>query len=213
MTETDRHRKNMTGLIEALDLHFADEEQIYISGNLFVYYVPGNKLKHVSPDVFVVRGVPRGNRDYYLVWEEKKTPDLVIELTSRSTKGEDMDDKFVIYRDTLKVKEYFLFDPNGEYLKPQLKGYRLSAGRYVPIKAIKGRLPSQVLELHLQRVAWELRLFDPGAGRFLLTPQEALFQAELKRQRAEARSRQVKKEIEELRRQLKATRRNSHDRT
>jgi Uma2 family endonuclease len=60
-----------------------------------------------------------------LVWEEGKGPDLVIELTSPSTRHEGLDKKFKLYRDTLHVGEYFLLDPFEEYLKPSLQGYRL----------------------------------------------------------------------------------------
>jgi Uma2 family endonuclease len=95
--------------------------------------------KHVPPDVFLVRGIPREKeRDYYLTWEEGKGPDLVIELTSRSTKEEDLVEKYGLYQDVLKVPEYFLFDPYAEYLKPPLHGFRLYRGRYVPY-AFTGR--------------------------------------------------------------------------
>src|SRR5262249_9818679 len=155
--ETPQHRDNMGYLIEMLRIWFAHEAMVYISGNMFVYYVPGDRLRHVAPDVFVVIGI-RGNttpiRRRYLVWEEGKAPDLVIEVTSPSTSEEDLEDKFRIYRDILHVREYFLFDPNEEYLDPSLQGYRLQKGKYAPIKPVEGRLPSEVLGLHLERDDW-----------------------------------------------------------
>ena len=57
---------------------------VYVSGNLLVYYVPGDRLRHLSPDVFVAKGVPKRERLNYLMWEEGKGPDVVIELTSSS---------------------------------------------------------------------------------------------------------------------------------
>lgn len=117
----------------------------------------------------------------------------MIEITSRSTKGEDIDDKFRLYRDMLKVPEYFLFDPHREYLKPPLQGYRLANGNYAPIAPVEGRLPSEVLGLHLEQDGIHLRLFDPQSGRRLLTRQEtlilsqaALDQSEAARHEAEA---------------------------
>lgn len=143
MAETPIHRQNLTDLIAMLQLWYAQNLLVYVSGNMFIYYVRGNKYKHVSPDVFLVHGVPRDKeRDYYLVWEEK-SPDLAIELTSRSTKKEDLEDKFQLYRDVLKVKEYFLFDPYAEYLTPPLRGYRLRNGRYAQIKPVAGRCPAR----------------------------------------------------------------------
>jgi Uma2 family endonuclease len=178
MAETDVHRDQMVAQIETLKRRFAADPLIYVSGNLLVFYERGDRLRHLSPDVFVVKGVPNHQRDHYLIWEEGRSLDLVIELTSRSTREEDIDDKFVLYRDKLKVKEYFLFDPYSEYLDPPLKGYRLSRGQYVPIKPLERRLPSKVLNLHLERDGRNLRLYDPVEKKWLLTPQEELFKAQ-----------------------------------
>jgi Uma2 family endonuclease len=213
MAETDKHRTNMVNLIATIDDHFAADPEMYVSSNMFVYYVEGERNKHLSPDVFVVRGVPRRLRDYYMIWREGKTLDLAIEITSRSTRGEDLEDKFRIYRDEMRVYEYFLFDPNLEFLKPSLQGYRLQKGQYVPIPRVRGRLPSEVLGLHLERVGWELRLYDPKARRRLLTPAEAAAQAEARARRAEAREQQeaqalrrAEAEIERLRQELEQLR-------
>ena len=67
---------------------------VYISGNMFLYYVPGKKRRHVSPDVFLVRGIPNKDRDAYFVWEEGKGPDVVFEYTSPSTRDEDLNEKY-----------------------------------------------------------------------------------------------------------------------
>ena len=49
--------------------------------------IDGNRRRRIAPDVFVVKGVPKGDRLNYLTWEEGKGPDVVIELTSRSTRA------------------------------------------------------------------------------------------------------------------------------
>src|SRR5438105_2260589 len=133
MAETDLHYRLMADSRETLDARYADDPNIYVSGNLLMFYVPENKRRHVAPDVFVVKGVKKKLRDNYLVWEEGKSPDAIIEITSKSTRKEDTSKKFKIYRDILKVREYFLFDPRGDYLQPTLQGYRLARGDYVPI--------------------------------------------------------------------------------
>ena len=103
-------------------------------------------------------------RENYLVWKEGKAPDFVVELTSKSTKQEDQKKKFEIYRDILRVSEYFLFDPTEDYLDPPIQGFRLASGDYVSIEPIAGRLPSEILGLHLERDGQKLRLFDPAKG-------------------------------------------------
>ncbi len=183
MAETELHRDLMIDLIRTLQGWFVHDNMVCVSGNMLVYYEEGNKRRHVAPDVFVVKGVAKRRRDYYLIWAEGKSLDLAIELTSESTREEDIDEKKSLYRDKLKVPEYFLFDPRGEYLKPSLQGFRLVDGDYIAITPVNGRLPSEVLGLHLEANGDELRLWDPATGCWLPTPEEAQAQAELDRQR------------------------------
>ena len=227
MGETEYHRDDMIDLIRSLQAYYADDPEVTVSGNLLLFYEEGNRRKHVSPDVFVVRGVPRRRRLNYLIWEEGRAPDLVIELTSKTTRKEDRGKKYQLYRDTMQVREYFLFDPRAEYLTPPLQGFRLVEGEYARIEPVEGRLPSEVLGLHLERDGTELRLYNPVTGRWLPTPNEAFAgaeharlqaeaerrraeaereQAEAERQRAEAERDEANRELERLRRELDALR-------
>ncbi len=201
MAETPVHRDNMIAMLDVLRARFATDPMVYISGNMFLFYVPGKRRRHVSPDVFLVRGVPNKDRDIYLVWEEGKGPDVVFEYTSASTRDEDLDEKYHLYQDTLAVPEYFLFDPKQEYLTPSLQGFRLNSGRYLAIAPVEGRLHSEVLGLDLERDGTFLRLRDPATGNRLLTSWEslslteaALRQAEAEKRQAEAEKRQAETE-------------------
>jgi Uma2 family endonuclease len=192
MAETPTHRDNMIDLIAMLRTWYSKNPDVYISGNMLLYYEEGNKHKHVSPDVFVAHGVPKdSDLDYYATWREGKGPDLVIEVTSRSTRKEDTEKKFRLYQHTLHVPEYFLFDPYGEYLKPPLQGYRLKRGRYVRIKPVRGRLPSEVIGLQLERSWQTLRFYDPAAKLWVPTGQEKVAQADAKLHQAVERSQQA----------------------
>ena len=221
MGETEVHRDGSLDSIRSLQAYFADSPDVCVSGNLLIHYERGNRRRHVSPDVFVVLGVPRRRRDYYLLWEEGKGPDLVIELTSPSTRNEDLKKKFALYRDILGVREYFLFDPKSQYLKPRLQGYRLVDGQYVPIEPVEGRLPSEILSLHLEGVGTDLRFYDPTTALWLpreheirealeqsevhrIQEQAARQQAEAARQQAEAENERLRRELEELRRERTA---------
>jgi len=223
MGETDLHRNIMFASIESLKLHYAGQP-VYVSGNILLFYQPGNRRRHVSPDVLVVKGLDPHDRENYLLWEEGRPPNVVIEVTSDSTRDEDLYDKFEIYRDQIRIVEYFLFDPRGDYLKPALQGYRLKARRYEPIKPVAGRLPSRELALHLETHNRELRFFNPATGGWIPTPEEARQAAEAERRQAESERRQaeaerrqaeakwrdaeaeterLRQELESLRRQLK----------
>jgi Uma2 family endonuclease len=197
MAETEIHRKDMNELIETLEDHFAAEPMVCVSGNLLMFYEEGNGNRHVSPDVFVVKGVERRLRDNYLIWEEGKGPDLVIELSSMSTSDEDMTHKKRLYQDILGVTEYILFDPKQEYLDPSLQGYRLVEGSYEPMELVHGRLPSEVLGLHFGREGQRLRLFDPETGQRLPTPRERVEQEEARAEQERARAEQAAAKAEQ----------------
>ena len=47
-------------LIEMLDEYYRAQKRVYVSGNLLIFYERGNRRKHVSPDVFMVKGVEKG---------------------------------------------------------------------------------------------------------------------------------------------------------
>ena len=188
MAETDYHRDLMGALIETLKVFYADEPMVYVSGNLLLFYEEGNRRKHVSPDVFVVPGVAMCQRPNYLLWEEGQPPRFLIELTSSSTRRADTGRKFELYRDVLKVREYFLFDPLEDYLTPSMQGWRLRGGVYHPIRAVAGRLPSLTTGLHLARDGTVLRLWNPQTRSWLPTPQERAEDAEQARDDAEQRA-------------------------
>jgi hypothetical protein len=154
----------------------------------------------------VVKGASPGLRLNYLIWEEGKSPNVVVEITSSSTRREDLKKKFEVYRDEMKVSEYFLFDPKNEYLKPQLQGYRFEDGQYLPIDPVAGRLPSRELGLHFESAGEQLRIFDPASGGWLPTFHEARDQAEEAREQAEESRDNAQRENERLRHELEVLR-------
>jgi Uma2 family endonuclease len=195
MSETDLHRQLTVDLLDVLMARYADDPTVYVSGDLLLFYEEGNRRKHVSPDVFVVFGVPKRPRLNYLLWAEGKGPDVVIEVTSKTTRREDQSKKRTLYQDVLRVPEYFQVDPTEDYLRPPLQGHRLVGGVYEPIEPVDGRLPSAVLGLLLEREGNRLNLIDPRTGRRLLPAREDAAEA-----RAEAE--RLRAELEALRRRL-----------
>ena len=177
MAETDIHRDLMVDIILALRDFYRDAPDIYVSGNLLMYYIEGVPTDNVAPDVFIVKGVPKRRRRIYKIWEEGKAPDVVIELTSKSTRRDDILWKKELY-ESLQVSEYFLFDPLGEYLQPALQGYHLVEGWYEPIISFGESLRSLVLNMELVHQEETLFLIDLQTGKRLLTPLE---EAEAKR--------------------------------
>jgi Uma2 family endonuclease len=189
--ETERHKKQMDLLIYTLEPRLRQQGSGYVNGNMFIYYSSQQKRHQdfKGPDVFVVLGVPTKERKSWVVWEEGKTPDVVIELLSESTAKFDKTDKKTLYQDRLKVAEYFWFDP---FNPNDWAGFKLSGGYYEPLPVENERLVSQRLELALVRwsgiyhgieTIW-LR-WATLAGELLLLPEEAQTQrAEVEAQRA-----------------------------
>ena len=126
----------------------------------------------------------------------------MIELTSRHTKVEDLGNKRVIYAD-LGVSEYFLFDPLDGSLTPQLRGFRLQGGEYIPM--VGPRLSSAALGLDLVVEENRLRLYDSQTGERLRTHAEAEAarrEAEAARQEAETARQKTETENARLREEL-----------
>jgi Uma2 family endonuclease len=201
MAETDVHRDLMVDLIQTLEARHAADLDVYVSGNILLFYEEGNGRRHVSPDVLFVRGIEKKRRENYLAWLEGKYPDLVIELTSRTTRSEDVKKKFALYRDVLRVPEYIMFDPLGDYLFPPMQGFRLVDGRYDVIGWVDGRLPSEALGLHFERDESALRLFDPMTGLRLPTLKERAEAERLRADQAQEENARLRRELEDLRRQ------------
>ena len=63
MAETELHRILMIAAIDMLQYWYRGVSDVCVSGNLLMYYVPGDKRRHVSPDVFVAFEVPKRIRD------------------------------------------------------------------------------------------------------------------------------------------------------
>ncbi len=198
MAESDFQRKPLSYAVEALAYFFRDHPDVYVSGNMLMYYEEGSPEMSVAPDVFVVMGVSKQERRSYFVWKEGKAPDFVIEITSRSTRAEDQGAKRGTYA-FLGVREYFQYDPTGDYLAPALRGGRLSGEAYAPIPS--ATLPNGSLSLRSAVLGIELRLEPSGqlglyapAGAKLLTYEEA----QDARLQAEAEIAKLKEELARL---------------
>lgn len=216
MTESDPTRDYLAYCVEALELFFRSRRQIYVSGNLFVYYEKDNPKAVVAPDVFVVFGVSKRKRRIYRTWEEaNKVPAFVIEITSRTTRKQDEATKPDLYAQ-LGVQEYFQYDPTGDYLKPQLKASQLVNGKYKSMPSqTKGDgtrvIHSAVLGLDLclladgealLRVAGDkqlprlLRFYDPQTGEMLPNYAESIAARDQERERADQERERAEQERE-----------------
>ncbi len=171
-------------------------QQATVLGNQFLYYAQGFPKLRVAPDVMVIFNVAPGGRDNYKIWEEGVVPTVIFEMTSKSTKNKDLDEKKTLY-EGLGVQEYWLFDPRGEWIEGQLRGYRLRDEEYQPITDNR----SQPLQLRLHAEGQLIGFYREDTGEKLLIPQEladALVSEKVARQQAEEENEKLKAQLRTL---------------
>lgn len=192
--ESARHRQQMTVLIESLESAWRERTDFYVGGNMFLYFseVQARNNDFRGPDVFVVTNTTRRERRAWVVWEEDgKAPDVIIELLSDKTEAVDRGDKMLVYARSLKVGEYFLYDPFSRVFE----GYDLDVRgqRYVPKEPLaSGQLRCEQLGLLLGKARGTLYAVDTewlrwfeADGRLLPMPSEHAI-AEARRAEEEA---------------------------
>ena len=187
MGETNLHAAAITALSQALADFYAaaGRTDVYVATNIVLYYEQGVTNARRDPDVLVTLGIGSHPRQSYRVWEEGRLPDVVFEIASPSTHMEDTGDKFQVYQ-TLGIREYFLFDPQGEFYSPTLIGYHLVRGRYARIRPVEGAaLPSRRLGVWLVAQGSELRVIDPATRQMVPTHSEKNEQVEQMREELE----------------------------
>ena len=178
-----------------LDCRYENDPDVLVAGDVLIYPQRGKRRRCAAPDVLVAFGVPkRPHRPSYKVWVEGKAPDFVMEVASEGTWEADRGWKWDLYA-AAGVREYWLFDPTGEFFDPPLEGYRLEDGEYVPVDACGGTpelvLPSEVLSLWLRPDDGYVRFHDPVTGEDLRTLAEEAAERQrecAKRRRAEAKA-------------------------
>ncbi|MBC7798900.1 MAG: Uma2 family endonuclease [Pyrinomonadaceae bacterium] len=167
MAETDKHLTQIIYLIESLRNYFRKRDDVYVFGDMMFYYEEGNPRKVIAPDVAVVIGTTKEPRRTFKLWEEK-TPQVVFEISSRSTFNEDFQKKWQLY-EKFGVKEYYIFDPESDYLKDEsFWAYRLDDfGELNKVIIEDNRIHSDVLNLALMISSEGLRFFNPATNEFL----------------------------------------------
>jgi Uma2 family endonuclease len=190
MAETGIHVRAILLLFQGLEDALPATD--FIAADMYWYWEDGHPKSCVAPDVMVVKGVGRTDRRSFYTWREGgAVPCVVFEMASEHTWREDLGEKRRKY-EGLDVREYILFDPEGEYLRPRLLAFRLREGHYELIEPdAQDRLRCEELGLLLKAEGQMLRLIDAATGIPVLTRQE---QAEHEKRRAEQAEQQAEHE-------------------
>ena len=167
------------------------------------------RAPHVAPDVMLTLDAMLPPFTPYRLWEVGKAPDLVLEITSPSTKAEDVAKRGLYAQ--LGVTEYWQYEPHGPHLTPGLECCRLAEGRYVRVSGTYCyELGALWLWSRVLGTAWglldtgELRLWDPARKAWFPTEagrEAQLDQAERERDRAKQERDRAKQERDRAKRE------------
>ena len=218
MAENELQYNALTDTVHAIRFRYRHRQDVYVAGDMLIYYRMNRSDLSVAPDVYAVFGAAGNHpRDSWLVWREGKPPDFVMEIASPSTWRRDAGAKRDIYA-SIGVTEYWRFDPTGgTFFTPALIGERLESDGYRRLPSTTDadaalRIHSAVLELDFCfRADGQLRLYDPASGQWLRTPREdgegrealqiALRESEAARQSAEAENARLREQLLRLQQQ------------
>lgn len=211
--QNTRHAVAIEDGFGGLRVRWRGRPDVFVGADQFVYWDPDYDQRTksgnppLSPDVYVAFGVANRHRSAYVVWDEGKPPDFVLEVASPSSRQRDENEKRDAYA-KMGVPEYFLYDPHGE-LKPPLSGFQLRDGEYRQLpeetfaEGVVG-VRSKALGLCLclrepgpDPLDIGLGWYDPKTGKFLRTRYEAEEEAE--ESKAEAEEFKAKAEASEAR--------------
>ena len=201
----------MTGSMHHLARHLGSPDTTLVSAELYIMEVPhpGQDGRRRRPDLLVAFDVDpelyyRSNG--YVISEQGKPPDFVLEVASESTAARDLGVKREVYA-AFGIPEYWRFDETGEYYGDRLAGERLVDGVYEPIEierlsedTLQGH--SDVLDLDIRWHAGHLEWYDPETGLHIVTFDDERARADNERAarlRAEARNRELEEELRRLR--------------
>ena len=203
----------LTGNAHHLIHHFDNPDTTLVAAERYIVLAPhpGRDAIRRSPDLLIAFNVdPQAYEESngYIISEQSKPPDFVLEVASPRTGHVDVGEKRDDYA-ALGILEYWRFDETetGQYHGARLAGERLENGQYAPIPideldndVLQGYSP--VLNLRLRWEHGRLGWHDPATGRHILTYEDQRDRADHAEDRAhvaEARVRALEAELNRLR--------------
>ena len=166
--------------------HFGNPTTTLLGGDLYLAPFPPDDMTGIRyPDMLIAFDVdPEAyhRRNAYIISEQGKPPDFVLEIGSPSTGRVDVEEKRDDYA-ALGIPEYWRFDETGLSHGTRLAGDRLVDGVYQPIAIeeleediLQGH--SAVLNLDLRWEQGQLKWHDPETGWHIATYDDQVARAD-----------------------------------
>ncbi len=182
MGESSIHAKLINNLLAILLLFFEKQSDVFLSGNMNLYYEKKNPHKWYAPDLLIAFGVPNHERASYQVWKEKVFPQVIFEVASERTWKTDISEKLEFYSKQ-GTEEYYILDPEFAYLPAPMLAFHREGERLLSSTITDDKIFSSRLGLEIVRTQNSFRFFNPQTKEFLHTLEEA--EAEIQRLKAE----------------------------
>jgi len=161
MADNTKQFRWITVIQYNLEWLFAQNDRVFVAGDLLWYPVKGDNTLRQAPDVMVVFGVPKGDRGSYQQWKEGNiAPQVVFEILSPGNTRREMNRKQLFY-DRYGVEEYYIYDPD----RNDLTGWIRQNDRLERIETLEDWISPRLAI----RFGWsdtELILFRPDGSAF-----------------------------------------------
>ncbi len=183
----------INGNAHYLALHLGKPETTLVAGDRYLVVRPTRNLAGSRyPDLLVAFDVAPAlykESNGYIIAEQGKPPDFVLEVASASTGRVDVGAKRDDYA-ALGIIEYWRFDETGDHHGARLAGDRLVDGEYGPMPIDElpdGSLQgySAVLNLSLRWQRGELVFYDPATEQHITTFEDERSRAGAEQARAD----------------------------
>ena len=179
MADNTKQFRWIVTIKEKLELLFAEDEDVFVAGDLLWYPVEGDPKIRQAPDVLVAFSRPKGDRGSYQQWREDDiAPQVVFEILSPGNRLGEMVRKLGFYN-RYGVEEYYIYNPD----TIDFTGLLRTDGDLTVIEELDGWV-SPNLGIRFQMTPETLEIYRPDGEKFL-TYVELGAQREAERQRAE----------------------------
>lgn len=191
MADNTKQFRWIVTIKENLEWLFAENPEVFVAGDLLWYPVEGEPKIRMAPDVFVVFGRSKGDRDSYQQWQESNiAPQVVFEILSPGNRLQEMLGKLKFY-DRYGIEEYYIYDP----ARNELTGLVRSEEGLEVIEPI-AEWTSPRLGIRFDMSGEELQIYQPDSERFA-SYVEIAQQAQREHQRAEKAESRLEQERQE----------------
>jgi len=162
MAQNTRQYRWIVTIQGGLAAMFRNDPNVFVAGDLFWYPIEGDNRTRIAPDVMVVFGRPKGDRDSYKQWEEDNiAPQVVFEIASPSNTPSEWVSKTLFY-ERFGVQEFYLYNPDTGELQGYVRG---ADGHLQPVPDMRGWV-SPLLKVRFDLEGTELVLTTPDGKRF-----------------------------------------------